>query len=91
MIGWQNAIQISFDNNLKLIYIFVSLRGFNKKEKYIDDHRILYYDEKFIAYSLVRYEKYWMPLLAKVSKYPKGNLKSYSNQNGSVLIKHFLL
>ena len=39
--------------------------------KYIDDHRILYYDEKFIAYSLVRYEKYWMPLLAKVSKYPK--------------------
>ena len=26
--------------------------------KYIDDHRILYYDEKFIAYSLVRYEKY---------------------------------
>ena len=42
--------------------------------KYIDDHRILYYDEKFIAYSLVRYEKYWMPLLAKVSKYPKGKL-----------------
>ena len=40
--------------------------------KYIDDQRLLYYDEKIIAYSLVRYEKYWMPLLSKVSKFPKG-------------------
>ena len=46
MIGWQNAIQISFDNNLKLIYIFVSLRGFNKEENYIDDDRIREWGEK---------------------------------------------
>ena len=42
--------------------------------KYIDDHRLLYYDEKFLTYSLVRYEKYWMPLLSKVSNSLKGIL-----------------
>ena len=55
--------------------------------KYIDDHRLLYYDEKFIAYSLVRYEKYWMPFLSKVSKCPKGECSQSvkTNLNNPIL------
>ena len=35
--------------------------------KYIDTRRNLYYNEDLLAYSIIRYEKYWMPMLAKVS------------------------
>lgn len=35
--------------------------------KMVDDKRSLYYDEGFIARSIVRYEKFWIPFLASVS------------------------
>ena len=36
--------------------------------QYIDSHPELYYHENFVSYAIIRYEKYWMPLLAKVSE-----------------------
>lgn len=36
--------------------------------KFFDTNRHLYYNEAFVDYSIIRYEKYWMPLLAKASK-----------------------
>jgi hypothetical protein len=35
--------------------------------KMIDDKRNAYYDEDFVARSIVRYEKFWIPLLAGLS------------------------
>lgn len=35
---------------------------------YIDERRSLYYNEEFVNYSIIRYEKYWMPFLAKMSE-----------------------
>ena len=42
--------------------------------KYIDQNRQLYYNEDFVAYSIQRYEKYWLPLVAQVSANPEDDL-----------------
>ena len=42
---------------------------------HIDKNRHLYYNEDFVAYSIQRYEKYWLPLVAQVSKSPEDDLK----------------
>ena len=35
--------------------------------RYIDQNRQLYYNEDFVVYSIQRYEKYWLPLVAQIS------------------------
>ena len=42
--------------------------------KYIDTYRNLYYNEDLVSYSIIRYEKYWMPFLAKMSTKMIGDL-----------------
>ena len=41
----------------------------------IDQNRHLYYDENFVKYSIIRYEKYWMPFLAEFSSQMEEDLK----------------
>ena len=41
----------------------------------IDQNRHLYYNEDFIKYSLIRYEKYWMPFLTENSSQIEDDLK----------------
>ena len=41
----------------------------------IDQNRHLYYNENFIKYALIRYEKYWMPFLAEKSSQMETDLK----------------
>ena len=35
---------------------------------FTDDNRDLYYRDDFVAYSILRYEKYWLPFMGKMSK-----------------------
>ena len=41
----------------------------------IDQNRHLYYNEDFIKYSLIRYEKYWMPFLTENSSQIEDDLQ----------------
>ena len=41
----------------------------------IDQNRHLYYNEDFIKYSIIRYEKYWMPFLTENSSQIEDDLK----------------
>lgn len=42
--------------------------------RFIDSQRKLFYNADFIQYSIIRYEKYWMPLLAKLSNKMENDL-----------------
>ena len=42
---------------------------------YIDQNRHLHYNGEFVSYSIQRYEKYWLPLVAQVSTTPEDDLK----------------
>ena len=42
---------------------------------FIDQNRHLHYNGDFVSYSIQRYEKYWLPLLAQVSTKPEDDLK----------------
>jgi hypothetical protein len=43
--------------------------------KLVDDNRKLYYNPEYIANAIVRYEKYWLPLLAKLSSKMEEDLR----------------